>query len=137
MIFALSISSIAKAADTSCWIAPTQLENGTALAASDIGGFELTYQKPSDTAAKKVVISNGAATCYTFTDFDSTITYTVQVAAFTKSGLYSNLVSLTYKSASPPKPPTGFKINQKVFDVVAACLAAAPNCRIAVAGEWQ
>ncbi len=131
----VSISSLALD-NTACWVAPTQLENGTPLAITDIGGFKLVYQKTTDTTSKEVTIPSGTATCYTFTDLDSVSTYNVQIAAFTKTGLFSNFVAISYKVASPPKAPTGLKITQKVYDVVAACLAAAPNCKVAVAGEW-
>ncbi len=141
-IFMLSmlmmLSCLASATDVVfAWSAPTQRMDSSALLTTDLGGYEIHYQKTTDTTYKTVVINDGKALAFTFSDLDSVSTYTIQIAAFDKAGLYSTYASSTYKASATPKAPSGLKATQKVYDVVAACLAAAPNCRVAVAGEWQ
>lgn len=134
----LLVSFTAQATDVVyAWTAPTQRNDGTALLQSDLGGYEIHYQKTTDTTFKTVVIPDGKAVAYTFTDLDNVSTYTIQIAAYDKNGLYSTYANSTYKASASPKAPSGAKFTQKIYDVVAACLAAAPNCRVAVAGEWQ
>jgi hypothetical protein len=119
------------------WSVPAERENGQALAVSDIGGYELRCKQKTDSEFKGVVIPEGNATSFTLRGLAAG-EYVCEIAAFDVNGLYSRFVAIPAKTiVTSPGQPVKVNVRQPMHDVIAACLAAAPNCRVAVSGEWQ
>jgi len=74
------------------WTAPILRENGTALDITEVGGYELRYRESADKAYTYISINDAWKNYYNFSYL--TGTYSFQVAAFDKNGLYSNFVDL-------------------------------------------
>lgn len=119
------------------WSAPALRENGELLAIADLGGYELRYKRVADVAYKTIVIPDRHAKSYELIGLPAG-DYEFQIAAYDVNGLYSRFVPLMYKVVTAkPKEPADIVISGSVIDVVAACIAASPNCKVAVQGEWQ
>ncbi len=74
------------------WSAPTERENGKALASAELGGFELRYRNTTENSYHYQSLDK---TQTQITLSDLTGDYIFEVAAFDTEGLYSNFVSLT------------------------------------------
>lgn len=119
------------------WSPPVAREDGSALALTDIGGFELRCKRKAETQYKNVVIPDRNAKSFVLTGL-SAGEYECAIASYDINGLYSRFVAITPKVVSAkPNQPANVTAKQPVIDVVAACVAAAPNCRVAIQGEWQ
>lgn len=116
------------------WVAPTQRENGAALTADDIGGYELRYRLKAANAYLYVTIPSGIAKSYTLTGIGAG-EYEYQIAVYDKDGLFSNWVAIVPMIASSPKPVTNATAKRLGVDVKADCVA--PNCKVAVRGEYK
>lgn len=117
------------------WVPPVLRENGSALPAVEIGGYELRYRIKGATAFNSVIIPGGATKAYSLSGLASG-EYDFQIAAFDVEGLYSAFVAINYKlSVSPPKVVTGFTVKRPGVDVLEICLSS-PNCKVSK-GEGQ
>lgn len=117
------------------WAAPTARENGVALAAAEIGGYELKYKLKTATTVNTIVIPNASARSFVLSGLPAG-EYDVQIAVFDTDGLYSAFVPINYKlNLSPPKGVTGFTIKRSSIDVISLCLNT-PNCKVQL-GDGQ
>lgn len=85
-------SSIIDGAVLINWTPPTQRENGDYLDIGDIGGYELRYKLKSETQFTRIMISNGYTDSYYFNHLKGD--YQFEIAAFDKTGLYSDFVAV-------------------------------------------
>ena len=116
------------------WIAPTQRENGSALSTAEIGGYELRYRLKASSAYLFVNVPSGSATSYAL-DGVGAGDYEYQIAVYDKAGLYSNWLTIVPTVGSNPKPVTGATAKRQGVDLKARCVA--PNCKVAVKGEFK
>ncbi len=87
---------------TITWIPPTARENGSFLAANEIGGYEIRYRAKGDTGAWKALTGiSGAATSYNFAPVG---TFDIFICSYDTNGLYSKFVQVG-SSAAAPMPP--------------------------------
>lgn len=71
------------------WDIPTTRENGEELLLSEIGGYELLYQKQGETLEPAIVITDQTQYSFELTGLPAG-RYEVRVAAFDTDGLYSD-----------------------------------------------
>ncbi len=137
--FLLFASEIAAADVVVTWTAPTNRVSGEAITTADLGGYEIHYRKVADPATvldTVVLIPDGKAVAFPLIGVFAA-TYKVSIAAYDTAGRYSDFVPVMYTPLGIPQSPTAVKVSNKAIDLVAACLSAAPNCRVAVVGEWK
>jgi hypothetical protein len=113
------------------WNAPTARENGSALQASEIGGYEIKYRASGSLASApfSTVIIKGAVK----TDYDLELptfgSYEIKVAVFDSAGLYSNFIPLTYTANSSKPLFKDLMIRQKFYDPAEKCTIEV-NCQV-------
>jgi len=90
------------------WNAPTQREDGTALAASEIAAYELQYRKAGDTNYQTVRVLGSLKTV--LIKGVPVGSYEARIATIDTLDLRSGFATLNLKYTSPPKPPTDFKL---------------------------
>jgi hypothetical protein len=93
---------------TFTWKQPTQRENGTALAATEIGGYEINYKKVTDPTYTVAMVPKGSTTL-TVKSLPKA-DYTVLVATYDTNGLYSSFIPVTYNAPSSPNAPSDLKV---------------------------
>lgn len=74
------------------WSAPTSRVNGDNMDYAEVGGYEIRYKKPSDSAYQSIIISDHSIDQYSFIDLLGGAQYTFEVAAFDTDGIYSDFV---------------------------------------------
>jgi hypothetical protein len=74
------------------WTAPNARLDGTVLDMSEIGGYEIRYKKVGDANFTYVSINDAYTNQYNFSWLEGN--YVFQIAAFDKSGIYSNFVDI-------------------------------------------
>ena len=74
------------------WTAPNARLDGTVLDISEVGGYEIRYKKVSDANFTYVSINDAYTNQYNFSWLEGN--YVFQIAAFDKSGVYSNFVDI-------------------------------------------
>lgn len=74
------------------WTAPSGRLDGTVLDISEIGGYEIRYKLTTDADFTYISINDAYTTQYNFPWLEGN--YVFQVAAFDKSGVYSNFVDV-------------------------------------------
>ena len=116
------------------WVAPTQRNDNTPLAVTDIGGFQLRYKLRSAGSYSMVTIASGAATSYALAGIGAG-DYEYQLAVYDTNGLYSGWVAIVPSVAANPKPVTNATAKRLGVDVKAACVS--PACRVAGSGEYK
>ena len=90
------------------WKAPTQRENGTALAANEIAGYEIQYKSAGDSTYKVLTVA-GTATSVSIPNLpaSNSITglssYEFRIMVTDTAGLSSGFVQLTPLLHNPPK----------------------------------
>lgn len=98
------------------WSAPTARENGTPLAASEIGGYDFQYKLTGSATATNIKLDASKTT------YDVSLPageYEIKLAVFDKNGLYSKWVSLTVRPPSPPLSPNNFKVVSSTLTPIA------------------
>jgi hypothetical protein len=74
------------------WTAPNARLDGTVLDISEVGGYEIRYKKVGDANFTYVSINDAYTNQYNFSWLEGN--YVFQIAAFDKSGIYSNFVDI-------------------------------------------
>lgn len=74
------------------WSVPSVRENGEALVAEDIGGYELRYKTENETDFTSVIIEGGYVTSYYFNYLEGKVIF--EIAAYDTNGLYSRFVPI-------------------------------------------
>lgn len=95
----LILASAGTCAATVSWSPPTQRENGTALALSEISGYSIRYRLVTDNTYSYITVQPSSTTQYQL-PLTSGAKYAVQIAAYDTGGLYSNFIDITAKSVS-------------------------------------
>lgn len=136
----LALISLQSSADVIMqWKTPNLRENGTALPLEKLGGYVIKYRKTTDPATVPdtvIVIPDNKAAEYPIIGVTSD-NYKFTIAAYDSDGLHSDYVTVSLLVIAKPTAPAAVKVANKTLNVVAACIAAAPNCRVAVVGEWK
>ncbi|WP_075186959.1 fibronectin type III domain-containing protein [Teredinibacter haidensis] len=77
------------------WDIPSTRENGDDLLLSEIGGYEIIYQKTTDDLSVTEVVTDQTQNQLVLNDL-TTGTYQVRIAAFDTNGLYSDYSDPAY-----------------------------------------
>lgn len=87
------------------WAEPTQREDGKAMAATEIAGYEIQYKLSTDAAFKVVEITGNAttATIPNLVAVTATTRYEFKIRVTDTAGLSSSFVQLTPVTYNPPK----------------------------------
>lgn len=101
------VPSLALALDLS-WTAPTQREDGSALAASEIAQYRIALSLNGN--ALTMIEVPGSATAYTFVE---TLKgkYCARIATVDADGLVSDFTSPVCRNARP-NPPSGLRVDK-------------------------
>lgn len=83
------------------WQLPSERANGEALAANEIGGYELTYRLAGTEEYQSIVLNQPAATEYQLAQLQEG-EYEFRVAAFDSEGLYSDFSDPTIVQLGEP-----------------------------------
>lgn len=122
LICLLSFSSVAESKNIALlkWGLPTQRENGKALAASEIGGYEIQYKAASSQVIQKVVLVGGLFSNYDL-ELPTLEAYDIYVSAYDTKGVSSVALKFTYTPEVSPPKLKDFSIAQKFIDPQTTC----------------
>lgn len=130
----LFVSSPIKAQNNSGyleWTPPDQRENGEAMTADEIGGYEIRYTVGDETF--RTVVPDGSATGYDVAGLDPAVVpgaTTFEIAAYDTNGLYSEFVEIEVQvpGVRPGQPLDLRYIPPAGADPTEACVED-PECR--------
>lgn len=74
------------------WSVPSARENGEALVAEEIGGYELRYKTENEADFTSVIIEGGYVNSYYFNYLEGKVIF--EIAAYDTNGLYSRFVPI-------------------------------------------
>jgi hypothetical protein len=89
---AVTTSTIVKGPVGLYWMAPDQRENGNFLDITELAGYELRYKLTTANEYTYITLNDAWANQYNFQWLEGT--YSFQIAAFDKNGIYSNFVDV-------------------------------------------
>lgn len=117
LVLSLALASMAHAATADLsWTAPTQREDGTALASSDIAGYDVEWGKCSQAVQ---VVDAGKVLAYSIVLPNPSFgQWCFRVRTRDSSGVVSAWTGPVTKTiAAPPKPPIFTTVNIVAYDV--------------------
>lgn len=106
------------------WLPPVERENGAAMTAAEIGGYEIQYKLKTATTFQRVVLPGSTLTTYNL-ELPASGEYDIKLAVYDSKGIYSVAVPITYNTAAPaPK--------LKEFNATPVFVDPEVNCKIDV-----
>ncbi len=94
-IFVTTPPAVAQGDVTLYWAPPTQREDGTTIAGTELGGFLIRYKLKTDANYIHIDINNSSAISHILINL--TGDYEFQIAAYDSNNLYSTFVALSPK----------------------------------------
>lgn len=85
-------TSSAEKTVTLYWSAPLERVNGSQMASSEVGGYEIRYKKTEEDSYQNLVISDSSVDQHSFIDMSDADAYVFEVAVFDTDGIYSDFV---------------------------------------------